>query len=275
MFVGGVKTAPMKQRFIQSNAELHAIKSPLALTSAEEKTLDRLLTTISDQTNFHVAPFSDDEAKLVEKLISWPSDKVIAVLDAFRILMIHEAAIEKLNGTLRTKVFDHLAVGKNAIPVVRALTNWVAKRRRTASERSGPRPSVPADVTSFILEALDKCASADGFFKDNNVVEAYTLFVHNIICWVGRLGIEQSDLYLIIASGLVTEVLSVERPPKVLFYALLTIASMAFASQAARQAIKESFEEQLIALARLGISHAMAAVQEVAQDMVRVYGLTL
>ncbi len=62
---------------------------------------------------------------------------------------------------------------------------------------------------------------------------------HSVVAWLGRLGVQQSELWLVIAHPLL-EIVKAEHQTntKTVFYALLTIASMGYGSASARASIK-------------------------------------
>ncbi len=98
----------MKQRFHLHQSELSAAATaasadPTAavhsavLSAADLKVLDSLIANVCDEQNYHVALFPAEQHALMAKLLqSWPADKQLPVLDAYRCLMVHETACDKL-----------------------------------------------------------------------------------------------------------------------------------------------------------------------------------
>lgn len=89
-------------------ASIHAILTPVAsgayattqhaaaLDAGDLKAFERLCVNLGDVAGYHSAPFTSDEAKVMLKLLQWPSERVLPVLDAFRSLMCHGAAVKVL-----------------------------------------------------------------------------------------------------------------------------------------------------------------------------------
>jgi len=225
---------------------------------------------LSDQSNYHVAVFSDDEAQLMIKMLSWPLEYVPPVLDAYRLLMVHAGAVDKLgsNPRVRAALFQHAKDPISLYLVLRALANWVAKRSKASSERNRPAV-VPKDISDYLLEALDKFADATSH-QNKNVVEAYVLFVHNIITWFSRLEIQESDFFMIIYSALF-EILAEKQKEKILFYALLTLGTMAYNNKHLRDTIRDGYDEQLVSLIRDAKASNNRAIQQVGSDLHKVF----
>ncbi len=89
--------------------------------------------------------------------------------------------------------------------------------------RSDPA-SVPQSVLDFLVRSLQSLSDSASS-EVENVALAYVMLLHNVVCWFGRLKIKQSELYPLIAAGIV-ELLSHQRNSKIQFYALLTMGSI-------------------------------------------------
>jgi len=113
--------------------------------------------------------------------------------------------------------------------------------------------------------------SAASTHENKAVVDAYVFFLYNLICWYGKLSIEESDLYLIVAKGLFS-VLSIEQKSKTVFYALLTIGSMAFASKTAKDSFKTVFRQQLESCVKRPVGDSKPTV-EVAEDLKKIFSI--
>jgi len=79
-------------------------------------------------------------------------------------------------------------------------------------------------VLDFLQRALQSLSSAASS-EVENVALAYIMLLHNVVCWYGRLSIGQSDLYPLLATGIV-QLLAHKRNSKIQFYALLTLGSI-------------------------------------------------
>lgn len=129
---------------------------------------------------------------------------------------------------------------------------------------SGEPPSVPPSVVDYLVRVLDACASSAAS-ETETIALAYVMLTHNIICWYGRLRIAESELYPLIASG-ICELLNHKRNSKIQFYALLTLGSMAYASNWARDILKETFTGSFTAYLSEATRSDNLALKQVAQD---------
>jgi hypothetical protein len=265
---GNIKLPQMKSKILEFNSQLADGK----MDATELKTFERLCVNIGDSANYHAAPFSEDERKLVVKLLQWPTDKIFPILDAVRQLMCHSAGIKALGSDqkVQERLFEHAKGGATQLNLVlKILSNWVAKRDRASSERDNP-PKIPSDVSTFLVEALDRMAEAAAS-DDDKVLNAYIMFTHNLICWYGRLKIPESEFYAMVASGILG-MFEKEQKEEVLFHALLTLGSMALASASAKDMIKETFGDQVQALIKKTLSLQNKKMVEIGQDCKRVFG---
>jgi hypothetical protein len=169
----------MQAAILKSSGELKEAKNENALVDTDMPSFERLMVNLTDATNYHAAPFSDGETKVVLKLLQWPTDKILPVLDCVRVLMCHNAAVSTLatNTTVQRAIFAHSTAGPTHTSLVlKILTNWVAKRRRDPCERNSP-PSIPKDVATFLMESLDAMADCSTS-EQENVVLSYIMFLH-------------------------------------------------------------------------------------------------
>jgi len=263
----------MKSKFLQYSEKFKTDEKTkeLSFSDDEVKALDPLLENVNDIKNFHTNPFPDNQRNVIRKLMSWPNKEIIPVLDMYRVLMCHSDAILKLgsDSTIQKKLLTLITSGNkmHLILVLKITTNWIAKRNRTPSERENP-PKIPADVNEYLANILDSAAVAASS-EDPAVTLAYVLLLNNVVQWLGRMKMIESDFFAIIASGL-TELLSRKVKDKSLFYALLIIGSVSYASESAKSLIKDSMDEQLEKLVKEGQTHSNEAVRQVSQDVFKV-----
>jgi hypothetical protein len=100
-----------------------------------------LFESLRDPTQFHVASFSAGEILVVKHLLEWPIEHSLAVLDCMRILMIHAGANAALgtDPAVQSRILTLVQSNpKDTAKVlgIKIISNWVAKRTRTPSERS-------------------------------------------------------------------------------------------------------------------------------------------
>ena len=133
----------------------------------ELKILNHLFGVLSDQSNWHVTEFPDLAVKLIAlKLIQWPTDKILPVLDVVRMLMLHQSGIVKLLGfndtsgsvygkKIRETILEHINgrdgefTGNMQLIACRLISNFLAKRPRSEAERKG---NCPEDLVEFLQE---------------------------------------------------------------------------------------------------------------------------
>lgn len=119
-------------------------QNQFALTNEQDsKSLTLLFLTLRDITQYHSAPFTAGEVTVVKKLLQWPTEVILPVMDACRLLMMHSAANAILgeDSQVHNSLLQHVAAGKSLKPsyeimMFKIVSNWVAKRQRTPSERS-------------------------------------------------------------------------------------------------------------------------------------------
>lgn len=131
----------MEKKIRETNAALSEQQHPHALTGESLKSLNALFESIRDPTQFHVAPFTAGEVAAVKHLMQWPTEHILPVLDCVRVLMVHAGANQALGADeqMHTLMFQHVNEGKkdtHKILAIKIVSNWVAKRTRSPSERS-------------------------------------------------------------------------------------------------------------------------------------------
>merc|ERR1719203_1395074 len=184
------------------------------------------------------------------KLLQWPSNKVLVVLDMLRMLMLHQDAVDKLitnNKKIRDLILSHIGNddacnGSMQMIVSRLLSNYLAKRKRSKEERMDNK--YPLEILDFLQESLSLMSSA-ATNKKSSVHIAYIMFAHNMLIWFAKFKVEECDLYLVIISAVFEMVTELDLNDKILYYALSLIGTCAWASKQAKQSIIEIFDDQL------------------------------
>jgi len=274
--------AAMEKKIRESNAALVAADPPHphALTKeADLRALQALFNSLRDTTQFHVAEFSDAEVSVVKHLLHWPADHSLAVLDCLRVLMVHSGANARLgsDAAVHERVFALVKEGKkdtHQLLALKFLSNWVAKRAREPCERAEGAPSAPRSVIDLLTRAIHELADVPA--KENeNLALAYIMFLHNIVCWIGRLKlVEKPDFFALLAKQICALLTApAKRNSKIHFYALLTLGSIAYASPAARDQLRSAFSAPFAGFVAAGASSDNAALQQVAQDCKTLYQL--
>jgi len=282
--------APIKSKAFHSKVlELSAGLGDKGLKEEQIKTLGTLVKTLADTLQYQGGPFSKKEGELVRHMIAtWPPKACAPVLDAIRALMVHSNANVFItnDGIIMNSLLDYAAQGTKThkLLVLKAVANWVAKRERSPCERSST-PTIPAQADAFLnkaLEVLAGCVEGDVGGRPSGakesmlskLQEAYVMLACNIMTWLGRMAMPHSDLYLVLAAALV-EALGKQPKDKVVFYCLLTLGTVGHCSQSAKELVKASFGEELVAIIRRYRVMNNQAVKEVCEDVVRVFTLSV
>jgi hypothetical protein len=277
-----LKSAAFKKKILQFSGELKETDPVQALTSAEFTALDDLVTLLEDKASYHSSALTPDVSSLVKKLMGWPSAKILPVLDGYRVLMCHSASCARLGDDLHMQqiLLAHAKAGKHTHQALalRGLTNWLAKRVRPQHERRG---EFAAPLVTFITQVLDQLKGAHtDETATASLCHAYTMFVYNLIVWFGRVHPGDSDWYTSVTSSLM-RMLSrgllgdqCLLKDKTVFYALLTLATVGHCNEVAKDVIKHAFTEQLAKIIKIAKEAGNPPVREVAEDCVRVFGVS-
>jgi len=280
---GKCNAEAMRKKLFQLNAEMVGSDDAeqRALGCADTADLDDLFAILGDRSNWHIASFPKHCALVLEqKLLRWPTSKVLPVLDMVRMFMLHQDAVDKLlanNPTVRGLIIGHIANDEECtasmqMVVARLLSNFLAKRKRGDLERTQNR--YPVEVLEFLQEALSLMASA-ATNRKSAVHISYIMLAHNALIWFSRFKVEESDLYLIINSAMFELLTELEPNDKILFYSLLLIGSSAWASRTAKASIAEIFGDQLKAIVSAARqSKGGAATKEVANDLWNLFEMS-
>jgi len=73
--------------------------TPLALKETEQTRLQRILAILKDTGNYHTYEISELEIEVITtKLLKWPLDKLLPVLDLFRLFLLHPRSEKLFSG---------------------------------------------------------------------------------------------------------------------------------------------------------------------------------
>lgn len=196
------------------------LQHPFAIVGDELKSLRVLLENIRTVSLYHSASFTASEHAIVVKLLQWPTEQILAVMDAVRVLMMHGAANQTLGDDERvhTHLLQHAKAGRDSgkdthqILLFKILSNWVAKRQRSPAERSeaarrthigvcaserNPKltfacsplglclcsydpPSAPKAVVDHLARAIEGLSSAAAS-QTENVALAFVMLLHKSV----------------------------------------------------------------------------------------------
>lgn len=265
----------LKSKLMQFNDELAAAGDVNALSDAEKATAHKLVATLSDIGSYATASLSQPEQELVVKLLSsWPSAKIVPVMDAFRLLMCHNGALETIatQPEVWQHVLRHATVGPIHLQLAsRAVAHYIAKRPRVPSERAQP-PSVPEGVLQIIREALRVLAGAATSDMENTSL-AYLAMVHNLVAWMGRTKLRDDVISAEVIRGCV-EAAQKHPKPSTMFYSLLTIGSLGEANPVVKaDLMKTPLGAVVLAVVNAGLASADTNCKTVATDAKKVFGI--
>lgn len=82
-----VKVDGPKKKILEFNSELNI------LDAKELKTFELLCSTLSDKGNFYKTKIDDNQSKLLDRLFSFPIDKIFPCLDLYRIFLVHPDSV--------------------------------------------------------------------------------------------------------------------------------------------------------------------------------------
>jgi hypothetical protein len=271
-----IKLTAFKRKLFQLSAEFRQGPTPEhALNGDEEQTVFALEKNLENKAAYHSLTLSPAEIALVTKLFRWPSAQVLPVMDSYRTLMCLASGCSKLGGEdFRRQLLSMAVVGKASHQTLclRGLSNWICKRERPSAERAG---TVDKAMLTFLQDALDDLA---GVASSENAaaLHAYVMFLYNLECWFGRLGLSASDLHISVVTGLVQvmdKVAAGTLKDKTVFYALITLGTVGHCCETAKDLVCDAYADRVRAALRLTKSAPSAALREVAEDCVRVFNL--
>ncbi|GAM20636.1 hypothetical protein SAMD00019534_038110 [Acytostelium subglobosum LB1] len=109
--------APKALEYSQQLAADTATKAlSLDLEEREDVVFKNILSTLKDTSRYHSSTFSDVQYKTLLKMLKWPVDKILPLLDVLRTLMLHSGASRTFDQMINMKQFN----------VVQALLNLPA-----------------------------------------------------------------------------------------------------------------------------------------------------
>lgn len=268
------KVSSMASKLTSLNEAKLKANDPLAIT--DSSALQALLANISDVNCYHTNPFTSGEAKVMAMLLVWDGKAALPALDAVRLLMCHTAANNHLapsaNDLIGSRLLSQLqgeASKHHYTLVCKTLCNWIAKRSKTQGERK--HRTVPNEEIAFLCQAL-AAASPAASHTSASVSHGYIMLCHNILIWLGRLQATTSPLYALMIEYLVQALKIHTSKPKIAFYSLLVLGSIAYLSPAAAQIMKTEtrFSTALTEAITTASSSSSAALVELSQDMRRL-----
>ena len=261
----------LRTKVLEFNAQL--ADSEHAMTDAELAAFGKMAKSLADATSFHSVPFTPDCHALLRKLTAWPTEKAAPVLDCARILMLQPEANSLLSADaeLHRMWFAHAARGQPAHQafVLRILANWVARRKKSASEREAA-PAPDAAAMQLLLHALTQlapCAASD----NKTVAASFALFAHNAAAWVGRFKLPSCALYAPLLHCLAAFFAAPEaaHDERSTYFALVALGAVCLCAEPQNGALAaECFAQRAPAL----LSDAVGAARRAASEPVRAAG---
>lgn len=265
-----LKLKLMEDKLMKYNGQLQEAKNPAAIDDPQQS-LNGLLVNISNKKAWHSATFSSQDRKAMGNLLRWPADKTLPVLDLFRCAMCHDSANRELiRDSSDWQPLLSLATesAKHQTLVLKSLTNWVSKRKKTAEE-SQATPSLAPSLVDLLINVLGHlCPSSTA---KESLVESYVMFCYNVVVWLGRGRLLGLPLAPQIADSLIKLIAAAPRKEKTLFYALLTLASMAHQRPDTARTIQESHQAKIVAV--LEACPPSTSLQQITSDVRQVFKL--
>ena len=265
----------MREKLTQAN---DALKS---LTAAEMRVVDRLIDELADTKSLHVLEWSAERTRVVTKMLAWPPEWTPAVLDCVRVAMVSAGGVEGLgeDAAVHRLLREAVQRGREVHLTLyhKLFSNFIAKRKRGKGERATP-PSVDPAVLSLVSAALGVGQVGGG--SGEKVVEVYMLMLHNVVSWLGRLGVggeavERVELEVVegVVRGLSggTGGGGVSRGVKAEYYGLLCVGSVGYAVRRMRGLVMGKFGAEVTELVRRAKGNDNQAVREVAADVQRLF----
>lgn len=154
--------------------------------------------------------------------------------------------------------------------IIKALSNWVGKRRRSQAERK--RNEIPEATVTGLLQLL-RLLSGAASHSSSSVARNYVLLCYNIIIWLGRLRVTKSPLFQPILDTVTLALSTHGSVPKLVFYALLVIGSIAYLNPPVLQSLKENSSAQAQAVTKAVAAAAAVdnpVLREIAEDLIKL-----
>ena len=266
----------MRDKITEANTALQS------LTAAEVKTVNGVIEELSIAQTLHAVEWSRERTRVVVKTLQWPSEWSVAVLDCVRVAMVSSGGVESLgeDDEVHRLLRQQVERGKEVhlLLYVKTMCNYIAKRKRSKSERATP-PSVDAAVLARLLTSLTTVQAAlrGSAATNEKVWEGYVMLLHNVVSWLGRIGVDGggvADVYDCVVSSVVEGLADGRRSSKVEYYGLLCVGSIVYAVKRLRDVVVGKYGKELRAIVERAKSNDNPAVREVAADVERLYGLS-
>ena len=264
----------MRDKIMEANAALQS------LTPADVKTINGVIDELSIAQTLHAVEWSKERTRVVVKMLAWPSEWSAAVLDCVRVALVSSGGVEALgeddevHRLLRVQVQQGKEV--HLLLYVKALCNYVAKRKRGKGERASP-PAVDPAVLARLLSALTVVRTAvQGGGGSEKVWEGYVMLLHNVVSWLGRTGVDGGavqSVYESVVASVVDGLDGGRRSSKVDYYGLLCVGSIVYAVRRMRDVVVAQHGKELRVIVERAKGNDNPAVREVAADVERLYGL--
>ena len=266
----------MRDKITEANTALQS------LTAAEVKTVNGLIDELSIAQTLHAVEWNRERTRVIVKMLQWPSEWSAAVLDCVRVAMVSSGGVESLgeDDEVHRLMRQQVERGKEVhlLLYVKALCNYIAKRKRSKTERASP-PSVDSAVLTRLLTALNtvRAAVRGSAASSERVWEGYVLLLHNLVSWLGRIGVDGAavaDVYDCVVGSVVDGLTDGRRSSKVDYYGLLCVGSIVYAVRRMRDVMVGKYGKELKGIVERASGNDNPAVREVAADVERLYGLS-
>ena len=179
----------MRDKITEGNSALQS------LTPADLKVLNGLIDELSIAQTLHAVEWSRDRTRVIVKMLQWPSEWSVAVMDCVRVAMVSSGGVELLgeDEEVHRLLRQQVERGKEVhlLLYVKTMCNYIAKRKRSKTERATP-PSVDSAVLTRLLTALTAIGAAvrGSGAGSERVWEGYVSLLHNVVSWLGRMGVD-------------------------------------------------------------------------------------
>uniref|UniRef100_A0A7S2XH73 PUL domain-containing protein n=1 Tax=Lotharella oceanica TaxID=641309 RepID=A0A7S2XH73_9EUKA len=225
LFADTSKLGPMRKR-LQKTLDAKA-----DATATEKKGFALMMSNLENTSQYHSSKFTADERSFIVSALQWKGKDLLPVLDALRVLMQHADAVKTLSedSKVRELLLAHLndpAATKHQLMLsLRVLANLVARRPRADKERK--HGEAPQDVVQFITSAVAGSTRCVDTKADLPVRTAATVFLSNVICWIGMNKVKADALTKSIVDICIPALLAGGGKSNMIYYLLVATASAA------------------------------------------------
>lgn len=261
------KSAAFKTKMLQLSGE----QGDNALNDKEQATLSNLVRKLEDKPNYHSAPISKEEEALLQKLLTWPTAALPPVLDGVRILMCLTSGCRLMNDVNFSYLLLKLAQEGTHVHqslVLKAFTNWLAKREKNSSERQ----SVSSDLLSVVRRVVTQFGTISaGEAASSTLTASYVFFVYNVVVWLGRVNPKQgAELFPIMAQSLLLGLNKSDLSDKTAFFGLVALGTMGHCQ---RDVLSDQNAAQLRTILKHLREKFGGTVDQAVQDCSRVFAI--